>query len=113
MYPSPPRGEVGGAVNSATYPSPPRGEVGGAVNSATYPSPPRGDVGGDVDFATSAIVLPMKVEWHGHCCGCAPLNTDGLHPVFEPGPQRSVAEHTVQPKLQSWTGVVHGGELAL
>ena len=55
----------------------------------------------------------MKVEWDGHCFGCGPLNTDGLRLVFEPGPEGSVAEYTVEPKFQSWTGMAHGGMVAL
>ena len=72
-----------------------------------------GRSGGDVNFATSAIVLAMEVEWDGHCFGCGPLNGDGLRLKFEPGPDGSVAEYTVEPKFQSWTGMAHGGMVAL
>ena len=55
----------------------------------------------------------MEVEWDGHCFGCGPLNIDGLRLKFEPGPEGSVAEYTVEPKFQSWTGMAHGGMVAL
>src|SRR5438067_407382 len=55
----------------------------------------------------------MKVEWDGHCFGCGPLNSDGLRLKFEQGPDGAVAEYTVEPKFQSWTGMAHGGMVAL
>ena len=55
----------------------------------------------------------MQVEWDGHCFGCGPLNADGLRLVFTPGPDGSVAEYVVEDKFQSWTGMAHGGMVAL
>src|SRR5213080_285591 len=78
-----------------------------------YPSPPRGEARWGRRLRDSGIVLPMEVEWDGHCFGCGPLNTDGLRLKFEPGPDGAVAEYTVEPKFQSWTGMAHGGMVAL
>ena len=55
----------------------------------------------------------MEVNWDGHCFGCGPLNADGLRLVFTPGPDGSVAEYVVEDKFQSWTGMAHGGMVAL
>ena len=55
----------------------------------------------------------MQVEWDGHCFGCGPLNADGLRLVFSPGPDGSVAEYVVEDRFQSWSGMGHGGMVAL
>lgn len=55
----------------------------------------------------------MEIEWDGHCFGCGPYNADGLRLVFTPGPDGSAAEYTVEPKFQSWAGMMHGGMVAL
>ena len=55
----------------------------------------------------------MVIEWDGHCFGCGPLNAEGLRLKFEPGPDGSVAEYTVEPRFQSWAGMAHGGMVAL
>ena len=55
----------------------------------------------------------MEVNWDGHCFGCGPLNTDGLRLTFTPGPDGSWAEYLVEEKFQSWSGMAHGGMVAL
>ena len=55
----------------------------------------------------------MEVHFDGHCFGCGPLNPDGLRLSFTPGPDGSWAEYTVEPRFQSWAGMMHGGMVAL
>ena len=55
----------------------------------------------------------MEVRFDGHCFGCGQLNEDGLRLKFEPGPEGSVAEYTVPERFQSWSGMAHGGVVAL
>ena len=55
----------------------------------------------------------MEVNWDGHCFGCGPLNTEGLRLKFTPGPDGSVAEYMVEKRFQSWSGMAHGGMVAL
>ncbi|HET9782387.1 MAG TPA: PaaI family thioesterase [Candidatus Dormibacteraeota bacterium] len=55
----------------------------------------------------------MEVHFDGHCFGCGPLNDDGLRLKFEPGPDGSVAEYHVPERFQSWSGMAHGGIVAL
>lgn len=55
----------------------------------------------------------MEVRFDGHCFGCGPLNEDGLRLKFEPGADGSVAEYTVPERFQSWSGMAHGGMVAL
>ncbi len=55
----------------------------------------------------------MEVRFDGHCFGCGPLNEDGLRLKFVPGPDGSVAEYTVPERFQSWSGMAHGGMVAL
>ena len=55
----------------------------------------------------------MEVRFDGHCFGCGPLNLDGLRLSFRPGPDGSVAEFEVPERFQSWSGMAHGGVVAL
>jgi uncharacterized protein (TIGR00369 family) len=55
----------------------------------------------------------MEVRFDGHCFGCGPLNDEGLRMKFEHGPDNSVAEFVVSDRYQSWSGMVHGGVMAL
>ena len=55
----------------------------------------------------------MEVRFDGHCFGCGPLNEDGLRLKFEPGQEGSVAEYTMPDRFQSWSGMAHGGVVAL
>ncbi|HXC76230.1 MAG TPA: PaaI family thioesterase [Candidatus Acidoferrum sp.] len=55
----------------------------------------------------------MEVRFDGHCFGCGPLNTEGLRLVFVPGPDGSSVEFEVPERYQSWTGMAHGGIVAL
>jgi uncharacterized protein (TIGR00369 family) len=55
----------------------------------------------------------MEVRFDGHCFGCGPLNAEGLRLKFVPGPEGSVAEFVVPDRYQSWSGMAHGGVVAL
>ncbi len=55
----------------------------------------------------------MEVRFDGHCFGCGPLNGDGLQLRFSPGPDGSSAEYLVPDRFQSWSGMAHGGMVAL
>ena len=55
----------------------------------------------------------MEVRFDGHCFGCGPLNDDGLRLKFEPEPDGSVAFFEVPERFQSWSGMAHGGVVAL
>jgi len=55
----------------------------------------------------------VEVRFDGHCFGCGPLNEDGLRLKFEPGQEGSVAEYTMPDRFQSWSGMAHGGVVAL
>ena len=55
----------------------------------------------------------MEVNWDGHRFGCGPLNSEGLRLKFTPGPDGSWAEYQVEDKFQSWSGMAHGGMVAL
>ena len=55
----------------------------------------------------------MEVRFDGHCFGCGPLNEEGLQLKFTPGPDGSVAEYHVPERFQSWSGMTHGGVVAL
>ncbi len=55
----------------------------------------------------------MEVRFDGHCFGCGPLNEDGLQLKFVAGPEGSVAEFVVPERFQSWSGMAHGGVVAL
>src|SRR5487761_1206632 len=55
----------------------------------------------------------MEVRFDGHCFGCGPLNTEGLRLVFVPGPDGSSVDFEVPDRYQSWTGMAHGGIVAL
>ena len=55
----------------------------------------------------------MEVRFDGHCFGCGPLNDEGLKLKFVPGPEGSVAEFVVPDRYQSWSGMAHGGVVAL
>lgn len=57
--------------------------------------------------------MSREVRFDGHCFGCGPLNADGLQLHFEPGPDGSAADYVVPERFQSWTGMVHGGMVAL
>ncbi len=54
-----------------------------------------------------------EVQWDGHCFGCGPLNADGLQMSFTPGEDGSWAEYEVGERYQSWSGMIHGGMVAL
>src|SRR6267143_4135158 len=61
-----------------------------------------------------AMIEPtVEVRFDGHCFGCGPLNEDGLQLYFEPTPDGAVAEFVVPPRFQSWSGMTHGGVVAL
>jgi uncharacterized protein (TIGR00369 family) len=55
----------------------------------------------------------MEVRFDGHCFGCGPLNDEGLRMKFVPGPDGSVADFVVSDRYQSWSGMAHGGVMAL
>src|SRR2546425_9897748 len=55
----------------------------------------------------------MEVLFDGHCFGCGPLNEEGLRLKFVPGPDGSVAEFAAPQRYQSWSGMAHGGVVAL
>src|SRR2546422_1174345 len=55
----------------------------------------------------------MEVLFDGHCFGCGPLNEEGLRLKFVPGPDGSVAEFAAPQRYQSWSGMAHGGLVAL
>src|SRR5712692_2733216 len=55
----------------------------------------------------------MEVRFDGHCFGCGPLNEEGLQLKFVPGPEGSVAELVVPERFQSWSGMAHGGVVAV
>jgi len=55
----------------------------------------------------------VEVRFDGHCFGCGPLNMDGLRLSFTSGPNGSWAEYTVPERFQSWSGMAHGGVVAL
>jgi len=55
----------------------------------------------------------MEVLFDGHCFGCGQLNEDGLRLKFVAGPDESVAEFVVPERYQSWSGMAHGGIVAL
>ena len=55
----------------------------------------------------------MEVRFDGHCFGCGPLNAEGLQLKFTPGPNGSAAEYKVPDRFQSWSGMAHGGMVAL
>ena len=55
----------------------------------------------------------MEVHFDGHCFGCGQLNPDGLRLKFTPSPDGSVAEYHVPERFQSWSGMTHGGVVAL
>jgi uncharacterized protein (TIGR00369 family) len=55
----------------------------------------------------------VEIRFDGHCFGCGPLNLDGLRLSFTPGPDGSVAEFEVPERFQSWSGMAHGGVVAL
>jgi len=55
----------------------------------------------------------MEVTFDGHCFGCGPLNSDGLHLEFTAGLDASTAEYVVPDRFQSWGGMAHGGMVAL
>ncbi len=55
----------------------------------------------------------MDVRYDGHCFGCGALNDEGMRMSFTPGPEGSVAEFVVPDRYQSWSGMAHGGIVAL
>ena len=56
----------------------------------------------------------MKVSYDGHCFGCGSQNPEGLQLEFTPGPDGIArARFAVPPRFQSWSGIVHGGMIAL
>src|SRR5207247_7677144 len=55
----------------------------------------------------------MDVTFDGHCFGCGPLNSGGFRLVFVPGPDGSSVEFEVPERYQSWSGMAHGGIVAL
>jgi uncharacterized protein (TIGR00369 family) len=55
----------------------------------------------------------VEVTYDGRCFGCGPQNAEGLRMVFEPRDGESVAEYEVPERYQSWSGMVHGGLVAL
>ncbi len=55
----------------------------------------------------------MEVRFDGHCFGCGPLNGDGLRLKFVPEPEGSIAFFEVPERFQSWSGMAHGGLVAL
>src|SRR5437867_6033679 len=55
----------------------------------------------------------MDVTFDGHCFGCGPLNSEGFRLVFVPGPDGSSVEFEVPERYQSWSGMAHGGVVAL
>lgn len=55
----------------------------------------------------------MEVRFDGHCFGCGPLNDVGLRMKFVHGPDGSVADFVASDRYQSWSGMVHGGVMAL
>ena len=55
----------------------------------------------------------MHVVFDGHCFGCGQLNPDGLRMVFTPGEDGSFCDFEVPPRFQSWSGMAHGGVVAL
>src|SRR5256885_15148321 len=55
----------------------------------------------------------MDVTFDGHCFGCGPLNSEGFRLVFVPGPEGSSVEFEVPERYQSWSGMAHGGVVAL
>src|SRR2546428_5898542 len=55
----------------------------------------------------------MEVLFDGHCFGCGPLNEEGLRLKFVPGPDGSVAGFAAPQRYQSWSGMAHGGLVAL
>ena len=55
----------------------------------------------------------MDVTFDGHCFGCGPLNSEGFRLVFVPGPDGSSVEFEVPERYQSWSGMAHGGIVAL
>src|SRR5258706_14614107 len=64
--------------------------------------------------ARPAMIEPtVEVRFDGHCCGCGPLNEDGLQLKFVPSPDGSVAEFVVPDRFQSWSGMAHGGITSL
>jgi acyl-coenzyme A thioesterase PaaI-like protein len=61
------------------------------------------------------ILHPVQVEYDRRCFGCGELNEDGLKLSFAPADPAGIvkARFAVPPAYQSWTGVVHGGIVAL
>jgi acyl-coenzyme A thioesterase PaaI-like protein len=55
----------------------------------------------------------LEVRFDGHCFGCGPLNPEGLQLRFTPGPDGSAADYLVPERFQSWSGMAHGGVVAL
>ncbi len=55
----------------------------------------------------------MEVRYDGHCFGCGALNHEGMRMSFAPGPEGSVADFVVPDRYQSWSGMAHGGIVAL
>src|SRR2546428_13509864 len=55
----------------------------------------------------------MEILFDGNCFGCGPLNEEGLRLKFVPGPDGSVAEFAAPQRYQSWSGMAHGGLVAL
>jgi len=55
----------------------------------------------------------VEVTYDGRCFGCGPQNAEGLRMAFEAHDGESVAEYEVPERYQSWSGMVHGGLVAL
>jgi uncharacterized protein (TIGR00369 family) len=53
------------------------------------------------------------VTYDGRCFGCGADNQDGLRMRFEPTAEGAVCEYEVEPRFQSWQGMIHGGVVAL
>jgi len=57
--------------------------------------------------------IALEVTYDGRCFGCGPQNSEGLRMAFQPLDGESVAEYEVPDQYQSWSGIVHGGMVAL
>src|SRR6266851_5332974 len=90
----------------------PRGPRRGVPGDA---SGPRRGARGQLTASLAARddLAVMEVRFDGHCFGCGPLNMEGLRLQFVPGPEGSVAEFVVPDRYQSWSGMAHGGVVAL
>lgn len=55
----------------------------------------------------------MKLTYDDHCFGCGQANLNGIKLSFDLGDSTASTDFVAGDEHQSWTGIVHGGIVAL